>query len=78
MHPNPGTKEWDTCAPDIIVSEAGGLMTDCWNRPIRYNRENVKNRFGVLASNGVRHVEIADIVCEILDDAGLDSDFGFS
>lgn len=78
VHPNPGTKEWDTCAPDIIVSEAGGVMTDCWNRPIRYNRESVRNRFGVFASNGVRHAEIADILCEILDDAGLDPDFGFA
>ena len=78
VHPNPGTKEWDTCAPDIIVSEAGGRMTDCWNRPIRYNRENVRNRFGVLASNGVSHTEIADVLCEILDDAGLDPEFGFS
>lgn len=78
VHPNPGTKEWDTCAPDIIVSEAGGIMTDCWNRPIRYNRERVRNRFGVLASNGLQHLEIADALGEILDDAGLDPDFGFS
>lgn len=78
VHPNPGTKEWDTCAPDIIVAEAGGRMTDCWNRPIRYNRENVRNRFGVLASNGVQHAEISDILCDILDEAGLDPDFGFA
>lgn len=77
VHPNPGTKEWDTCAPDIIVREAGGLMTDCWNRPIRYNRENVKNRYGVLASNGVCHAEVAAILGEIMDDAGLDPEFGF-
>ena len=77
VHPNPGTKEWDTCGPDIIVREAGGMMTDCWNRPLRYNRENVRNRFGVLASNGARHAEIADVIADILDEAGLDSDFGF-
>jgi 3'(2'), 5'-bisphosphate nucleotidase len=78
VHPNPLTKQWDTCAPDIIVSEAGGVMTDCWNRPIRYNREDVKNRFGVLASNGPQHQELADSLCEILDEAGLDPDFGFA
>jgi len=77
VHPNPGTKEWDTCAPDIIVREAGGRMTDCWDRPLKYNRENVRNRFGVLASNGVRHADIANIIDEVLDDAGLDPDFGF-
>jgi len=77
VHPNPGTKEWDTCAPDIIIREAGGTMSDCWNRPIRYNRQNVKNGFGVLASNGHRHDEIAEVLGEMLDDAGLDSEFGF-
>lgn len=77
VHPNPGTKEWDTCAPDIIVREAGGMMTDCWNRPIRYNRQNVRNIYGVLATNGVVHAEIADRLGEILDEAGLDSEFGF-
>lgn len=77
VHPNPGTKEWDTCAPDIIVREAGGLMTDCWNRPLRYNRSDVIRRFGVLASNGVRHAEIAHVVDQVLDDAGVDQEFGF-
>lgn len=77
IHPNPGTKEWDTCAPDIIVREAGGIMTDCWNRPIRYNRQNVKNIFGVFASNASVHAAVADIVGDILDEAGLDPEFGF-
>ena len=54
LHPSAGTKEWDTCAPDIILSEAGGVMSDCWNRPLRYNQRDVKRQFGVMASNGVR------------------------
>jgi len=77
VHPNPGTKEWDTCGPDAIIREAGGVMTDCWNRPIRYNRPDVVNRFGILASTGSRHEEIASILGEVLDDAGLDPGFGF-
>jgi 3'(2'), 5'-bisphosphate nucleotidase len=77
VHPSPGTKEWDTCAPDIIVREAGGLMTDCWNRPLRYNQRDVLRRFGVLTSNRVRHAELTDIIGEVLDDAGVDPDFGF-
>lgn len=77
VHPNPGTKEWDTCAPDIIVREAGGMMTDCWNRPLLYNQADVVRRYGVLASNHIRHAELSDIVAQVLDDAGVDSDFGF-
>lgn len=77
VHPNAGTKEWDTCAPDIIVQEAGGMMTDCWGRPLRYNQSDVVRRHGVLASHRVLHNQIADVVGEVLDDAGVDPDFGF-
>jgi hypothetical protein len=34
-------------------------------------------RYGVLASNHIRHAELSDIVAQVLDDAGVDSDFGF-
>ncbi len=77
VHPNAGTKEWDTCAPDIIVQEAGGIMTDCWNRPLRYNQRDVLRRFGVLASHRHLHEPIADRVAQVLDEAGVDPDFGF-
>jgi len=77
VHPNPGTKEWDTCAPDVILREAGGLMTDCWGRALRYNQADIIRRFGVLASNRVCHVEICHIVAQVLDDAGIDPEFGF-
>ncbi len=77
VHPNAGTKEWDTCAPDIIVREAGGTMTDCWGRPLRYNQTDVVRRFGVLASHRILHNQIADAVGEVLDEAGVDPDFGF-
>jgi 3'(2'), 5'-bisphosphate nucleotidase len=77
VHPNPGTKEWDTCAPEAVVTGAGGIMTDCWGRPLRYNQPDVARRFGVLASNDARHEEIVEIVTAVLDEAGVDPDFGF-
>lgn len=77
VHPSAGTKEWDTCAPDIIVREAGGAMTDCWNRPLRYNYPDVLQRFGVLASHRLLHPQIVDSVGQVLDEAGVDPDFGF-
>ncbi|MCX6032898.1 MAG: 3'(2'),5'-bisphosphate nucleotidase CysQ [Chloroflexi bacterium] len=77
VHPNPGTREWDTCAPEIIVREAGGMMTDCWNRPLRYNQPDVYRRFGLLASNGVRHAQLSALVSEALDEAGVEPEFGF-
>lgn len=77
VHPNPGTKEWDTCAPEVIVREAGGVMTDCWNRWLRYNQRDVTRRFGVLTSNATQHQALSDIVAEVLDDAGVEPEFGF-
>lgn len=77
VHPNAGTKEWDTCAPEVILHEAGGLMTDCWGRALRYNQADIVRRFGVLASNRVRHAEITEIVAQVMDDAGVDPEFGF-
>jgi len=77
VHPNPGTKEWDTCAPEVIVRESGGIMTDCWGRPLLYNQADVVRRFGVMASNLACHAVVSQSVTEVLDEAGVDPEFGF-
>jgi 3'(2'), 5'-bisphosphate nucleotidase len=48
-------KEWDTCAPEIIVHEAGGIVTDICGKPLLYNQTNVKRPYGVLATNKACH-----------------------
>ena len=48
-------KEWDTCAPEAILRAAGGLMTDCLGAPLRYNKDDVKQPHGVIATNGLVH-----------------------
>lgn len=55
IHPSPRTKLWDTCAPQIILEEAGGLMTDLFGEPLRYDRRDLQNRNGIVASNGAAH-----------------------
>ena len=45
------TKEWDTCAMQAIVEEAGGLILKFDGTPIRYNREDVYNRDGYVIVN---------------------------
>lgn len=43
----PHTKEWDVCAPDLLVQEAGGVFVDSKTRkPFFYNREDVYNHNG--------------------------------
>lgn len=46
-----GTKEWDTAAPQIIVTEAGGVFTKPDGSEITYNREDVYNREGYVIAN---------------------------
>ncbi len=55
IHLSPRTKHWDTCAPEIILREAGGRMTDLFGEKIIYNTPDVHNYNGVLASNGIVH-----------------------
>ena len=55
IHLSPRTKFWDTCAPQIILEEAGGQMTDVFGALLRYDLRDVQNHNGVLASNGAAH-----------------------
>ncbi len=59
VHTSRNTSQWDTCAPDVILREAGGCMTDLLNAPLRYNEPEVRNLHGVIASNGAIHERIA-------------------
>ena len=62
IHPSIHTKHWDTCAPEIILREAGGEMTDLSGAKMIYNTPDVRNLGGILASNGVSH----DLAVELL------------
>ena len=55
IHLSPRTKFWDTCAPQVILEEAGGRMTDVFGFPLCYDLRDVQNHNGVLASNGAAH-----------------------
>ncbi|MDD7736373.1 MAG: 3'(2'),5'-bisphosphate nucleotidase CysQ, partial [Bacillales bacterium] len=43
---SPNTKEWDTAASQIIVTEAGGIFAEPDLTPIKYNRKDVYNKKG--------------------------------
>lgn len=55
IHLSPRTKFWDSCAPQVILEEAGGRMTDLFGAPLRYDLHDVQNHNGILASNGAAH-----------------------
>ncbi len=58
VHLGGGTKEWDLAAPEILIREAGGALTDADGAPIPYNRPDVRTPTAYAASNGPRHAEI--------------------
>ena len=51
IHLSPHTKFWDTCAPQAIIEEAGGILTDLFGEKIRYNLPDAQNYKGILATN---------------------------
>lgn len=70
IHLSPRTKQWDTCAPEIILSEAGGRITDLFGYPLGYNDRDVQNRNGLVASNGAAHARIIEELAPLLEEFG--------
>ena len=70
IHLSPRTKQWDTCAPQVILTEAGGRITDLFGYPLHYNVPDVQNRNGLVASNGVSHDRIIETLAPLLNEFG--------
>ena len=60
FNPSDKTWEWDLCAADIILSEAGGRLTDLDGKDFVYNKKNPRNLRGYIGSNGKIHLEVLD------------------
>ncbi len=61
LHTGARTCQWDTCAAEAILREAGGQMTDIYGAPMQYNDSELRNLRGVIASNGAAHDRIVEI-----------------
>ena len=70
LHLSPGTKQWDTCAPEIILHEAGGRLTDLFGQPLRYNGVRIDNRNGIVATNGAAHEMVIEKLQPLLQEFG--------
>lgn len=55
-------KDWDFAAPELILTEAGGKLTYFDGGLILYNREDVNQWKGIIASNGTCHEEICHLL----------------
>ena len=58
-------KQWDTCASNCIISEAGGKMTDISGKEMTYNTESVHHENGILVTNGLIHQDALDTVSRL-------------
>lgn len=52
VYPSRGTKKWDSCAPEAIVREAGGTVTDIHGRPLTYDPDapTFRNEHGLVVT----------------------------
>jgi 3'(2'), 5'-bisphosphate nucleotidase len=62
LMPGRKTRVWDVCAPEAILTAAGGKMTDFGGAPLWYRGPSVVNRRGVVASGGSLHDGILQVV----------------
>ncbi|MBY0458835.1 MAG: 3'(2'),5'-bisphosphate nucleotidase CysQ, partial [Gemmataceae bacterium] len=51
--------DWDICAGHLLVTEAGGTVTDLAGSPIVYQAADFRQTRGLLATNGRVHAEAA-------------------
>jgi 3'(2'), 5'-bisphosphate nucleotidase len=64
------THQWDTCAPEAILNEAGGRMTDLWGGTIDYNSRDVRNHDGLACTNGACHARVVRTLAPLLAEFG--------
>ena len=56
-----GSHDWDLAAADLLVHEAGGLLTDFGGRPLTFNRPHVVHG-ALIAAGPARHGAILGLV----------------
>ncbi|MGI8654556.1 MAG: 3'(2'),5'-bisphosphate nucleotidase CysQ family protein [Pyrinomonadaceae bacterium] len=70
VHLSGRTKQWDTCAPEIILTEAGGRFTDLFGNALKYNALDLQNRNGIVATNGAAHERVIEGLAPLLEEFG--------
>ncbi|HTM21253.1 MAG TPA: 3'(2'),5'-bisphosphate nucleotidase CysQ [Kofleriaceae bacterium] len=60
VNPYPKCKTWDTCAPEALLVEAGGLMTDVHGQPLSYASQTCDRPHGMVATNGKVHAAVIE------------------
>jgi myo-inositol-1(or 4)-monophosphatase len=56
-----GSHDWDLAAADLLLHEAGGLLTDFTGQPLQFNRPHVVHG-ALIAAGPARHATLVDLV----------------
>jgi len=65
------TKAWDSCGPEAILRGAGGRLTDLAGIALQYGGTELRNRRGLVASNGACHDGVIAAIASIVGEAKL-------
>ena len=55
---DPNSKEWDTAPSEIIIAEAGGIMTNIYGEKMSYNKKDVYNHDGFIITNCIDNLNV--------------------
>jgi len=65
---------WDHAAGALIVTEAGGQVTDMYGRPLDFASDyKMRNNRGVVVSNGTMHAAVLEALTRLLPRSDLDT-----
>jgi 3'(2'),5'-bisphosphate nucleotidase len=65
VNPEGFSKLWDSCAPGVILAEAGGRLTDVHGQPLDCRAAEVRHTTGLLASNGLIHEAVVAAIAPL-------------
>jgi 3'(2'), 5'-bisphosphate nucleotidase len=57
--------EWDVCAPEIILTEAGGKVTDTNGNPLVYGNPDARIAHGIIFTNDACHEDVVEALGRI-------------
>ncbi|MDZ4697187.1 MAG: 3'(2'),5'-bisphosphate nucleotidase CysQ [Deltaproteobacteria bacterium] len=60
VYPGDKTRLWDSCAPEAILTAAGGRVSDLAGNLLRYDEPELFNKRGIIASNGPLHPRVVE------------------
>ncbi len=66
VDPSGFTSAWDICGAEAILRGAGGRLTDLTGQPIVYGIGDLRNRKGLVATNGACHEHLLAAITPVV------------